>query len=269
MSDTPLRMSGEEIERLGPWFHNLHLPDGRQTAPDHRFGDFPRNKWRTIEPFIPPSLWGASALDIGCNAGFYSFELARRGADVVGIDHDPQYLQQAHWAAQQFGLANVQFRQQQVYDLARGGEHFDLVFFLGVFYHLRYPLLALDIIARLEPEVLVFQTLTADAGEAGGEAAEPFDFDGRERLTSRDWPFMAFIEGWFADDPTNWWAPNHAAVCALLRAAGFAITAHPAHEIYICRRDPEAAVWPLDIREFNAATGVRERGKRLDERREK
>ena len=35
------RAAGDEIRTLGPWFHNLHLPDGRQTAPDHPLGDFP------------------------------------------------------------------------------------------------------------------------------------------------------------------------------------------------------------------------------------
>lgn len=267
MNEMHVCNSNDDVERLGPWFHNLHLPDGRQTAPDHCFGDFPRNKWREIEPFLPPRLNGVSALDIGCNAGFYSFELARLGADVVGIDSDPRYLDQAEWAARLFGAENVSFRRQQIYDLARTSERFDLVLFLGVFYHLRYPLLALDIIFNLEPQMLVFQTLTADTGEAGEEPAAPFDFEQRGKMTSRDWPFMAFIEGWFANDPTNWWAPNHAAVCALMRAAGFTITAHPAHEIYICRRDPDAPVWPRDPYEFNAAIGLNAAGEGGDGRR--
>jgi tRNA (mo5U34)-methyltransferase len=81
--------ASDNIETLGPWFHNLHLPDGRQTAPGHRYGDFPNFKWQRIAHCIPADLQGWSVLDIGCNAGFYSIELARRGADVVGLDGRP------------------------------------------------------------------------------------------------------------------------------------------------------------------------------------
>src|SRR5690606_39455607 len=134
---------------MAPWFHNVHLPDGTQTAPDHWLGDFPSFKWNEIEPHIPERLDGWSALDIGCNAGFYSVELARRGAHVLGIDVAPHYLRQARWVAQQFDLEQrIEFREMQVYDLAGLDATFDLVWFMGVFYHLRYPLLALDIAAE-------------------------------------------------------------------------------------------------------------------------
>ena len=113
----------DDIAALGPWFHNLHLPDGTQTVPDHFLGDFPTFKWEQIRDHLPADLAGWTALDIGCNAGFYSFELARRGARVTGIDHDPHYLRQARWAAGRFGLDDrVSFRQMQVYDLAAGAE---------------------------------------------------------------------------------------------------------------------------------------------------
>lgn len=47
------------------------------------------------------------------------------------------------------------------------------------------------------------------------------------------WPKMAFIEKRLAGDPTNWWAPNHAAIAAMLRTTGLAVAAQPAHEIYV------------------------------------
>src|SRR5919206_4902372 len=95
----------QQINELGPWFHNIVLPDGTQTAPDHFWGgDFPAYKWRVIAPHIPEDLRGWRALDIGCNAGFYTFELARRGAEVTGIDLDPHYLRQAAWAAERLGV---------------------------------------------------------------------------------------------------------------------------------------------------------------------
>ena len=76
------------IDDLKPWFHNLHLPNGAQTAPDHPLGDFPANKWAQLSAHIPSNLTGWSVIDIGCNAGFYSFELVRRGAMVTAIDVD-------------------------------------------------------------------------------------------------------------------------------------------------------------------------------------
>ena len=67
------------IQEMGKWFHNLNL-NGVYTAPDHFLGDFPNIKWQKIRQEIPASLAGKSVLDIGCNGGFYSIEMKRRGA---------------------------------------------------------------------------------------------------------------------------------------------------------------------------------------------
>jgi tRNA (mo5U34)-methyltransferase len=224
-----------QVERLAPWFHNLHLPGGVQTAPDHFLGgDFPRFKWLEIAPHIPEDLAGWRVLDVGCNAGFYSFELAKRGAQVLAIDHDEHYLAQARWACAQFGFEDrVQFRQLGVYALAHRLEPFDLVWFMGVFYHLRYPLLALDLLASLTRRLLVFQTLTMPGQDVYGDTRD-HPITEREPLLDAGWPKMAFIEHSFAGDPTNWWIANHAACEAMLRSAGLRVTARPAHEIYVC-----------------------------------
>jgi tRNA (mo5U34)-methyltransferase len=226
-------------EELGPWFHNVHLPGGVETAPDHPLGDFPRFKWNQIAPHLPTRLQGWRALDIGCNAGYYAVELAARGAEVTAIDHDPHYLDQARWVAELFGVDDrVRLRRMQVYDLARETQRFDLVLFMGLFYHLRYPVLALDTIARLTGRMLVFQTLTIPGGKV---AVTPPDFgiDDRSRMSDSGWPHMAFVEERLAGDPTNWWVPNHAAVLALLRSCGMRVLARPGHEIYVCSPDPD------------------------------
>ena len=78
----------ERIEALGPWFHNMKLA-GVWTAPDHFLGDYPGQKFKHFAPHLPADLNGKSVLDIGCNAGFYSIEMKRRGAErVLGIDSD-------------------------------------------------------------------------------------------------------------------------------------------------------------------------------------
>jgi tRNA (mo5U34)-methyltransferase len=239
------------------WFHNLHLPDGTQTAPDHPLGDFPRFKWREIAPHIPEDLSGARALDIGCNAGFYSFELAKRGADVLGVDIDERYLDQARWAASEMGLQDaVDFRRMGVYDLARLDEQpFDVVLFLGVLYHLRHPLLALDLVAEKTAGLAVIQTLTLPGDERLGTPAD-LGLKERRRMREPGWPTMAFIEHELAGDPTNWWAPDAACVEAMLRTTGLEPFEHPGHEIWVCRRG-ERSPWVAEsvAEEIDAATG--------------
>jgi tRNA (mo5U34)-methyltransferase len=256
--DKAARARQAEIEALGPWFHNLHLPDGLQTAPDHFLGDFPAYKWEVLADRIPAILEGWTALDIGCNAGYYSFELARRGARVTGIDIDPHYLKQARWAAREFGLEDaVEFRRMQVYELARRREQYDLVLFMGVFYHLRYPLLGLDLVARCTRRLLVFQTLTVPGLEVYGETGDR-PINEREALSHPGWPRMAFIEDRFSGDPTNWWIPNHAGVLAMLRSSGLSLLAFLGHELYLCRPAPPNSPDgpPYDFTpELRAATG--------------
>ena len=250
------RLQGE-IGRLGPWFHNLHLPGGVETAPDHPLGDFPGFKWAELAGALPQDLQGWTALDIGCNAGFYSLELARRGARVTGIDCDGRYLEQARWAAARFGLADrVRFERRQVHELARERRRFDLVLFMGVFYHLRYPVLALDTIARLRPKILVLQSLAAPGLDVAADAAGALDLFELECVNGPDWPKLAFVEGRLAGDPTNWWLPNRAAIIGLLRTAGLRVAAQPNSETYICAPSGEE---PCCEEEWRAACGVEAR----------
>ena len=231
----PSQAREREIASLGPWFHNLHLPDGAQTAPGHRLGDFPRFKWEQIAPYIGTDLTGVHALDIGCNSGFYSFELAKRGASVLGIDVEPLFLRQARWAAREFDLEqSVRFERMQVYDLAHTTQTFDIVLFMGLLYHLRYPLLALDIVAQKVSSLLVFQTLTMEGEEVRADTERDRDIMDRAAFESSGWPRMAFIEHSFAGDPTNWWVPNHAGVEAMLRSSGMRVVDRPGHELYLC-----------------------------------
>lgn len=247
----------KQAAALGPWFHNLHLPGGVRTAPDHPLGDFPSFKWRALAGHIPEDLRGWQALDIGCNGGYYSFELARRGARVTAIDVDPRYLDQARWAAAVYGLEDgIQFRRMQVYDLAHTDETYDLVLFMGVFYHLRYPLLALDIVARKVERLAVFQTLEMP-GDDILEPAIDYSLDDRAVMRDPGWPRMAFIEHRLAGDPTNWWAPNRACVEALIRSTGLRVVARPEHEVYLCAPNPTrpSCVDTWNAHELRAATG--------------
>jgi tRNA (mo5U34)-methyltransferase len=233
------QLSREQIERrvreLGQWFHNLDL-NGVQTAPDHFLGDYPAVKWRRFAHAIPADLSGKSVLDIGCNAGFYSLEMKRRGAErVVGIDFDEQYLAQARFAAEVAGV-EIEFKKLSVYDVQQLGERFDVVIFMGVLYHLRHPLLALDLIhEHVARDLLIFQSMLR-----GSDDVEPLNDDytfWRDDIFKRPgFPQMYFIEKRYAGDATNWWIPNRACAEAMLRSSGFEILSHPESEVFICRR---------------------------------
>jgi tRNA (mo5U34)-methyltransferase len=227
-----------EIERraraLGQWFHNIDL-GGVQTAPDHFLGDYPAVKWRRFADALPQDLSGKTVLDIGCNGGFYSIEMKRRGAArVLGIDHDDTYLAQARFAAETCGL-DIEFRRLEVYDVAALGETFDLVLFLGVLYHLRHPLLALDLIREhVAGDMLLFQSM-----QRGSKHVLKLDRDYEFAETSlffeSSFPKLSFIEHQYAHDWTNWWVPNRACTEAMLRSAGFSIDKRIEEEVYLCR----------------------------------
>jgi tRNA (mo5U34)-methyltransferase len=250
-------VTARRIAELGPWFHNLTI-NGIETAPDHFLGDYPRFKFERFRHAIPRDLQGASVLDIGCNAGFYCLEMARRGAGrIVGIDSDPRYLAQARFAAEQAGI-DLDLRRMDVYDVGALGERFDLVIFMGVLYHLRHPLLALDLLREhVVGDLVLFQCMQRGADVEAAPVAENYGFDDPEPFDRSDWPRLWFLEKRLAADPTNWFIPNRAAVEAMLRSSGFVIEDRPEREVYLCRRGPrgEAVAPPPRILAASEAAG--------------
>src|SRR5262249_18543776 len=174
-----------------------------------------------------PDLRGQSVLDIGCNAGFYSIEMKRRGADrVVGIDTDEDYLAQARFAAEVSGV-EIEFRRLSVYEVTSLKERFDLVLFMGVLYHLRHPLLALDLLHdHVVRRTMIFQSLLRGSPNAR-PVEKDYPFAEREVFERQDFPKMFFIEKSYSGDHTNWWIPNRAGAEAMLRSAGFRVVDHP------------------------------------------
>lgn len=236
----------QRVQELGQWFHNLDL-HGVKTAPDHFLGDYPNTKWQRFANALPQDLRGQTVLDVGCNAGFYSIQMKLRGADrVVGVDTDDAYLAQARFAAE-VNDVEIDFRHLSIYQLHQLEEKFDLVLFLGVVYHLRHPLLALDILhEHAVRDVLVIQSMLRGS-EFVAQVEEDYEFWEQEIFLDRKFPQMYFIEQRFSGDPTNWWIPNRACLEAMLRSAGFAIVAHPEAEVFICRTtDHTGVIDPVD-----------------------
>jgi tRNA (mo5U34)-methyltransferase len=114
-----------------------------------------------------------------------------------------------------------------------------------VLYHLRHPLLALDLLHEYAAkDLLVFQSL-----QRGSNEVEPLESDYhfwvRDIFDAPGYPKMHFVEKRYSEDPTNWWIPNRACTEAMLRSAGFRIVDHPEEEVYVCRwTEPEMGLFP-------------------------
>jgi tRNA (mo5U34)-methyltransferase len=221
-----------KLAALQPWFHNLDL-HGIKTAPGHFLGDFPAYKWQKIAAMLPSNLQGASVLDVGCNAGFYSIALKQRNAGrVLGIDLEDRCLEQARFAAEVLQL-DIEFQKLCLYDVDQLAGQFDIVLFMGVFYHLRYPLLALDKAVKKTRGKLIFQSMLR--GSSAEYLAQPdYDFHREDIFHDAAFPAAYFIERSYAGDYTNWFIPNRSGAMAMLRSAGLEIVDTPDPETFIC-----------------------------------
>lgn len=221
-----------EVERLAPWFHDLDLGGGVRTAPDHPLGSFLEDIWRCLEGAFPADMTGRTVLDIGCNAGFYAFKLLERGATVTAVDHDSRYLEQAALAARVLGF-DLELVELDVYDLDRIDRTFDDVLFLGVFYHLRHPLYALEKVVARVGRRLYFQSMVRGSSDVH-EPTPDYPITERDVFEQPGFPAMYFVEHAYAGDPTNWWVPNEAAVQALLRSVGMPVQQRRGEGLYVC-----------------------------------
>ncbi len=165
-------------------------------------------------------LSGKRVLDVGTRDGYYAFECERLGAKVVAIDHsDPELT--GFPVAKAILRSKVDYVQANVYDITpEQFGYFDLVLFLGVLYHLRHPLLALDRLRRVCRGDLIVESLICDDRffYAFDKSKSLAEFSGE----LVDLPIVQFLEaGRFHSDWTNKWSPNLSALCALMKDASF------------------------------------------------
>jgi len=221
------------LRKLGPWYHDIQLTPDLSTNPSNR--QYMSNRWGYLDPFIPKDLTGKSVLDIGCNGGFFSFEMKKRNAArVVGIDIMPHCLAQARFVAHWFDQP-VELRELEVYDVESLGE-FDFVIFIGVLYHLRHPLYALDKVASICKDTMYLQSLLR-GDERDFEPAPNYTFEEQAVFQRPEFPRMYFIEKSFNSDESNWWVPNKSCLRAMARSAGFRkIEETGSPEMIVCRK---------------------------------
>ena len=221
------------VEELGPWYHNLEIRPGLNTNPV--VGDHPASRWRVLEPFVPQDLSGKSVLDIGCNAGYFSLQMKRRRASrVIGIDIMTHVLAQARFTSVWYDLP-VELREMDTNDVESLGT-FDYVIFVGVLYHLKHPLYALEKIANVCKDTMLFQSVVRGPR---GDFNPKDDYQGSEVaiFDLPEYPKLYFIEKSFNGDVSNWWFATQSCLKAMLRTVGFREiipTASP--DTFICRK---------------------------------
>ena len=216
-------MNEEEIKtavgRHSNWFHKIQLPHGIVTPGT---ADSKTKMLGLYEVGLPRDLKGMRVLDIGCMDGYFAFEMERRGADVVAIDRR-SFTGSKFETASLCLNSHVKYLEQNVYQMnPKEIGHFDVVLFLGVLYHLRHPLLALEEIRSvISPDgVLFLNTLILDSflfDSAGQESK--LEIAAPELLEVPLWQHLPGVT--LAEDITNQFIPNKAAVRAAFYDTNF------------------------------------------------
>jgi tRNA (mo5U34)-methyltransferase len=227
VTDMERRSIVQKMEALGPWFHNYEIASGVWTNPTGQGPgiEYPLSRWRLIEPLLP-DVKGKSCLDVGCSSGLFSFKLKELGAAyVLGVDSGEQTkaIEQAQFAGATLHL-DVDFRVLSAYDLATLDRKFDLILFMGVFYHLRHPLVALEAARAVCSGTMIFQTITTPHHKTFSELDRETTSNihlHSSLFSDEQFPAMHFVEGTLDRDPTCWFIPNLQAVGAILRSCRF------------------------------------------------
>jgi tRNA (mo5U34)-methyltransferase len=197
----------DKLRSTKGWWHSFELPGGRRidgavelAALKLRLAQFP----------IPEDLRGKRVLDIGAWDGWYSFEMERRGAEVMAIDcWDNPRFREVHEILQ----SRVDYRQLDIYELTptRIGR-FDIVLFMGVLYHLKHPLLALERVCALATEMAAVESFVLREEHLPGGGV------GQRTM-------LEFYEtDEFGGQTDNWIGPTLPCLLAFCRTAGFART---------------------------------------------
>ncbi len=187
------------------WWHSFELPGGRRID---GVCDLPGLKNRLSQFPIPEDLRGKRALDIGTWDGWFAFELERRGAAVVAIDcWDNPRFREVH----RLLGSSVDYRQMDVYELTPETlGKFDVVLFMGVLYHLKHPLLALECVCALTTDLACVDSFVLREKHWPNVGVE-------------NRPVMEFYEtDEFGGQTDNWVAPTVPCLLAYCRTAGFA-----------------------------------------------
>jgi SAM-dependent methyltransferase len=212
------------LERFGTWMYRFELPDGSVTPLHQSFlEDVHKTRAAMIFPLLDQLVpdWSAvRCLDIACNEGFFSFEIAKRGArEVVGFDAHPAVIEKAEYIRSAKQHTNVAF---SVFDLEQLGPEwkgrFEVVLCLGIVYHLENPIGCLRRVRSVTDKVCVIDT---QLNRFSGEMETP---EGRATSVQRRPSAMSLVDepgGELSGVQPVSLVPNHRAMLRILEAVGF------------------------------------------------
>ena len=186
----------KRIKELSPWFQRIHLV-GDIYTPGCLGTEY---RWDFIKNFLPKKLKEMRVLDIGCNAGYFSIKMKELGVQYIKAIDFEHYIAQAKFVAKIKKINNINFTVQSVYKLDTS-KKFDLTLCSGLFYHLKYPFLALKKISDVTTNMVILETETLASDE--------------------DTNKMKFIEHTYRNDGTTWWVPGEECIKSMLRNVGF------------------------------------------------
>ena len=230
LNDEEKKLLSQKINEYKNWFHNIEIAEEVYTNPDSEYSS---NRWKIIAPYVIGKVKDKVCLDVGSSSGFFSIKLIENGAKkVIGIDQGEQnkVVEQARFAINEMGIRNIEYKTLSVYDIEELDTRFDFTLFLGVLYHLRYPLLALDKLRKVTDRMII-QTITTKIEDPHKKNFEyKFRPPHLDNISLRSdvfykpgYPKIHFIENKLDGDISNKCLPNVEGVVSMLRASGFKI----------------------------------------------
>ena len=244
MSDrriTDAEVIREKIARHTTWYHRIELAPGVVTPGTH---NSPQALKDLDELGLPKNGKGLRVLDVGCRDGFFTFEMERRGAEVVAVDYATPESTGFPIASEILG-SKAPYRVRNVYNLDPAEEGlYDVVLLLGVVYHLRNPMLALDRVRSVtKPGGLLFvESQVATQWTLWLTRTPVWQFYPRNSLKG---------------DATNKWVPNLAGLKAAVAEAQFeVINSRPSRQRgYVVGRAVSDPYWEY-IRTLDSSEGL-------------
>jgi N6-adenine-specific methylase len=210
-----------DIKSFPFWYHKIELTNGIKTL-----GWAPINRKMYK---IPEDMTGLRILDVGSWDGFWAFEALKRGArQVVAIDDFSDFLGRLEnsdrkaWETFDLCKKTLGYTDEQcqrydmsVYDISEEVlGRFDVVFFFGVLYHLRHPLLALDKVSSIcHGEIYVETAILDDFSVFNGGFGK--GYSGNQVVAE------FYSDNQYGSNDTNWWVPSLSCLEHMLSAAGF------------------------------------------------
>ena len=204
------------------WYHRIDLPYGLRTSGTRPAGIWHRDFYR-----IPERLDGMRVLDVGAWDGYWTFEALRRGAkQVLAIDDFSDLLgtiddgDRATWEnfdtiKKIFAYSDDQCQRHELclYDLKESHfGRFDVVFCFGVLYHLRHPLLGLDVLSAVCDQAIYVESIVCDNFSPYNSVGYPGTQMVMEFYPNKE----------YSNNASNWWAPTLPCLANMVKSAGFA-----------------------------------------------